>query len=326
MDKRQVDGRERGLFVLSVCYLVWHLVSSAVAIAIISYATLAYTGVVAVATELPGTVVVLGMQVSSLVLLACTWVTVALDALAGLAYGVCSLLVRGRGSLLGPSIILGRIMFVVCCASVVVSFATSSATSLFSSVISLALTGSLALSLRRFEDALAERGESHDTLARTFMVDAADDVPAHEADLADEERPAFRLVSGYASIMLAWGALRILMGLSTLFAAPDAARPGAAISLVVLGVLIVVAGAYLIFVGRLGKRALVGGSTLRSLVVAALVGVAASASTLVLFVVWLVLGLTPDGLLVFSAAIDLLLYVGGLYYARRFEKFAEKKF
>lgn len=326
MDKLQVDGRERGLLTLSVCYLVWHLFSSAIAVAILAYATLAYTGAIEVATELPDTVAVLGMGVSSIALLACTWVTVAIDALAGLAYGVCALLVRKRRGLLGPSIILGRVMFLICVASVLVAFATTSATSLVSAIISVVLTGSLALSLRRFEGSLRERGESHDTPARTFVVDAADDVPAHEAGLDERERPAFRLVSGYASIMLAWGALRILMGLSTLFSAPDASRPGAAISLVVLGALIVVAGAYLVFVGRLGKRALVGAAAIRSLVIAAIVGVAASASTLVLFVVWLALGLTPDGLLVFSAAIDLLLYAGGLYYARRFDKLVGKKF
>ena len=187
------------------------------------------------------------------------------------------------------------------------------------------LVGSLSLALRRFEDLCGEQGECQRTPARTFMVDAADDVPAHEADVDEVSRPTFRLVSGYASIMLAWGALRILMGLSALFSAPHASRAPAAISILVLGALIVAAGAYLVFVGRLGKRALVGGSSLRALVWGSAAGIAVSASTLVLFVVWAVLGLTPDGLLVFSAAVDLLLYAAGLFYAGRLRKVGEKK-
>ena len=325
MDTQEIDGRERSLGVLAISYLFWHLFSAAIGVALLAFTTLTYAGVIEVATALPGSVDIAGASVSALVVIPCVWVVAALDALFGVAFGVCSLLARTRHALLGRAILLGRVMFAFCLAYLLVAFATSNATSLLSTAISLVLVGSLSLALRRFEDLCGEQGECQRTPARTFMVDAADDVPAHEADVDEVSRPTFRLVSGYASIMLAWGALRILMGLSALFSAPHASRAPAAISILVLGALIVAAGAYLVFVGRLGKRALVGGSSLRALVWGSAAGIAVSASTLVLFVVWAVLGLTPDGLLVFSAAVDLLLYAAGLFYAGRLRKVVEKK-
>ena len=141
MDTQEIDGRERGLGVLAISYLFWHLFSAAIGVALLAFTTLAYAGVIEVTTALPGSVDIAGASVSALVVIACVWVVAALDALFGVAFGVCSLLARTRHALLGRAILLGRVMFAFCLAYLLVAVATSNATSLLSTAISLVLVG-----------------------------------------------------------------------------------------------------------------------------------------------------------------------------------------
>ena len=64
MDTQEIDGRERGLGVLAISYLFWHLFSAAIGVALLAFTTRAYAGVIEVTTALPGSVDIAGASVS----------------------------------------------------------------------------------------------------------------------------------------------------------------------------------------------------------------------------------------------------------------------
>lgn len=315
----------RGLLDLAVCYLVFHVFGSAVVLALLTSSTLAYVGASEVSAELAPTVTVLGAELPVRVLLIVLWVAAAAVAVAGVAFGISALLARVREERLGRAIVLGRVMFGLALVNAVLSFVQTAPVALVWGIASAGLTGALALELRKLERVLRSEGHDLSTPRKSFVVDAAEEIPRLEESCEKDMRPLFRLCSGYASIMLAWGCLRLLMGLTTLFAAPVATPSPVRVPVTVHGTLTIVAGAYLIFVGRLGKRALAGRSGLLRLVEASLVGLVASAGTLVVYGVWLALGWTADGLLVFCVLADCLLYAAGIYYASKLRKGFEKK-
>ena len=316
----------RGVVPLAVCYLVVHCVGTAVVLALLAASTLVYMGAGDVSGELVETVSVLGLEVSARALLVIFWVAGGAVSVAGVAFGALALLSRARPRRLGTAMLLGRVMFALSVANVVLSFLQAAPVSVLTGLVTATLTGALSLELRRYEDALRESGASVSTPRRSFVVDAAETVPRLEEVCDDRDRGLFRLCSGYASIMLAWGALRVVMGLSTLASAPSLSSYTGRVSTAVFGGLVICAGVLLVFVGRTGKRALVGASSLLALVGLSATGLALSLVALVVYAVWQAIGWTADGLLVFSTLADCLLYAAGIYYANKLRKGFGKKF
>lgn len=313
MVTRKDEGRGSALKPLSVGYLVWHVVVSSVVIALLARVTAAYAGALPVASELPGQVEVLGARVPAWVFIAGTWVVLVPVAVAGVLFAIWSLRALRAHGLIGRAVVLGRVMFALCCADLLLSFVQGNGLLLLVSCVSAALTGALALEVRKFEGACAAEGEAPRSPRPSFVAQAAEGIPIREIETPAERRGTFRALSGYSTIMLAWGGLRILAGLTMVFAMRQG--EGAVVSGLASGLLVMASGAYLVAVGRLGKRSLGGSSTQRTFLIAAVVGLVASLALLVLYVVWLVGGWALASQDVFSTCIDAALYACGTYYA-----------
>lgn len=405
---------ERGLLrPLAVGYLVWHCVATVVLSAILMVTTLAYAGTLPVAGELPRMVALLGATVPAWAFVVASWVLLVLVAAAGVLFGVGALSARVRVERLGRTIVLGRVMFVLCLANLLLSLLTFSGVLVLASLVSVALTGMLALEVRRLEGSHAEarpgaggevvaaagdgavatvsdsaggpretpapaasptacsvsdagpdsshansaaedvagsdnRDEAADDEAagaetkpgsdgviaespagahpagnatlsrlpkRSFVVEAVETLPEHEGDFGEGGRQRFRELSGYATIMLAWGGLRVLTGLSSLVSSGQetiGGLPAFALALLVVG-----SGVYLVVVGRLGKRALCGGSSLGMFLGTAGTGFVVSAGLLVAYLLLVRAGHAPVMQDVFATVLDLGCYGAGCYHAWR---------
>jgi len=174
------------------------------------------------------------------------------------------------------------------------------------------LTGSLALEVRR-----ASRGIDQGAPQKSFVAEAIDEEPVRLESLSDAARSRFRATSGYATIMLVWGALRVLYGIATLISLPLASGArfvmyGLASSLVIMCV-----GVYLIVAGRYGKTALSGSGKLDTFMGLCRIGVIVAGAALVLFVFLLLGGLAPAAGETFCAVVDLALCGAGLFSASK---------
>lgn len=311
----------RAMRPLAIGYLVWHCAFALMTVALLVSVSLAYAGVFSVATVLHPTAPILGFEVPVWALLVVAWVVVLLVTCAGIGFSLGALQVCRLPEALPRTILLGRTMFVLCLVDTVLSVVQGNAPLTLASVVSACLTGSLALEVRKVEAQLVRLGEDAPaTPRRSFVVDAVETIPALEHDSADAVRPFFRLLSGYATIMLAWGSLRILSGLSVLFSSRDASEGDMFVALVVAGALVIASGVYLIAVGRLGKRALCGGSSLQTFLIAGGVGLGVSVVLLGCYVVWLVQGWAPAVQDIFSAVLDVTLYAAGCFYGFRLRR------
>lgn len=309
------DGQNeasRSLRPLGIGYLVWHCVSSLAILVILLFTTLAYAGVYSVRGELPDMVALLGYKVSAWPFIVGSWVTLALVFLAGLTFAISALTFQGEHGRLGRAVVLGRVMFVLCVINLLSSIVQGDAVSIISSVISSTLTASLALEVRK-----ASRGESKEVPRKSFVAASIVEEPLRLETLSEDARTRFKSTSGYATVMLAWGVLRVLYGLVTLLSLPVASGArfvlyGLASALVIVGV-----GVFLIVAGRFGKTALSGTGKLETFLALCKVGVLVSAAALVLFVVLLLGGYAPTSGEVFCAVVDLVLCGAGLDNGRK---------
>ena len=285
------DNEGRGLRVLAIGYLVWEAFQSVVGTVLLALVTAAYAGAYPVEGELSLRVPMLGGSVSVWVLIVAVWV------------------------------VLGRVVVAVNVAAVLVSLVQASAPFGLASIVSLLLSGTVALQVRSCEDSGAgPNPEVGEVPKRSFLVDVAQHTPEREAGLNDAELQVFRLVGGYSTIMLVWGALRILMGLASLFASPAAQSvPNVPVVRLAVSAYLVASGVYFLVVGRVGKRSLFGGSSLHAFFVMGAIGLVLSALALVTYLVWQVTGWEPAARDVFVSAIDLALFGLGCVYARKLE-------
>lgn len=310
---------------LSYGYLVWHCVTMTVLVALLARATLAYAGLLGVREVLAPVVEVFGAEVSVWALLAVGWVTTVLVTLAGLAFAVCVLVLPHRPALLGRSVVLGRVMFGLCLGNLVFAIVQGNPVVILAGAISSALTGLLALEVRKFERTCPHGSpEGAATVPDpSFVVRAVEHVADHEADYGDEARPLFKSVSGYATIMLVWGSLRVLSGLAVLFSKGTLSDgTGGLVARVSVGVAVIASGAYLILVGRFGKMALVGGASLRTFLVMGVVGLGFALCLLGVYLLWGTWGWSAATQDLFSAVLDVLLYGSGCVYGLRLAKAA----
>lgn len=306
MGERGGANAARGARRLGVAYLVWQCCSSLATIVLLARATLAYAGVLPVAGTLYPTTHVLGLEFPVWVLLALDWPVVVALAALGITFGLAACRAASDQANLGRTVLFGRCVLVLCAAELLLAFVQASAALLIGALASAALAVALTLEVRR----CAPKTE-HSSVRHSLAQDALDTIPAREPKLPEQVRPLFRLCSGYATVMLVWGALRVLMGLSLLFANPEQA--GSA-HLLASGLIVIGSGVYLIVTGRLGKRALATDSRLRMFVVVGAVGLALSIVALVGWLIALHEGLGPG---VVSTTLDVVLYGVGCFYAHR---------
>lgn len=315
------ENEGRGLKVLAISYLVWEAFQSVVGTVLLALVTAAYAGAYPVEGELSLRVPMLGGSVSVWVLIVAGWVVLALSCVIGVALGVEALLLSTRMRRSRHTVVLGRVVVAVNVAAVLVSLVQASAPFGLASIVSLLLSGTVALQVRSCEDSGAEPNpEVGEVPKRSFLVDVAQHTPEREAGLNDAELQVFRLVGGYSTIMLVWGALRILMGLASLFASPAAQSvPNVPVVRLAVSAYLVASGVYFLVVGRVGKRSLFGGSSLHAFFVMGAIGLVLSALALVTYLVWQVMGWEPAARDVFVSAIDLALFGLGCVYARKLE-------
>ena len=205
----------RSLKPLGVGYLVWHCISKLAILVILMFTTLAYAGIYSVQGQLPQTVSLMGFDVSAWLFIGGSWAILALVTLAGISFAVSALTFQREHVRLTRAIILGRIMFALCVIDLLTSVVQGDSVSIITGSVSLVLTGSLALEVRR-----ASRGIDQDAPQKSFVAEAIDEEPVRLESLSDAARSRFRATSGYATIMLVWGALRVLYGIATLISLP----------------------------------------------------------------------------------------------------------
>lgn len=302
----------RSLKPLGVGYLVWHCISKLAILVILMFTTLAYAGIYSVQGQLPQTVSLMGFDVSAWLFIGGSWAILALVTLAGISFAVSALTFQREHVRLTRAIILGRIMFALCVIDLLTSVVQGDSVSIITGSVSLVLTGSLALEVRR-----ASRGIDQDAPQKSFVAEAIDEEPVRLESLSDSARSRFRATSGYATIMLVWGALRVLYGIATLISLPLASGArfvmyGLASSLVIMCV-----GVYLIVAGRYGKTALSGSGKLDTFMGLCRIGVIVAGAALVLFVFLLLGGLAPTAGETFCAVVDLALCGAGLFSASK---------
>lgn len=307
-------GASRSLKPLGIGYLVWHCVSNLAILVILLFTTLAYAGIYSVQGNLPQQVSLMGFEFSAWIYIAASWVILALVLIAGISFAVCALTFRREQVRLGSAIVLGRVMFGLCVIELLISVVQGDAISLVSSVISCALTASLALEVRKASKDLGQAAPK-----RSFVAEAIDEEPLRLEKLSDEARASFKATSGYATIMLAWGVLRVLYGLATLLSLPVASGArfvayGLVSALVIVGI-----GIYLISAGRFGKTALSGSGKLATFLGLCKFGVIVACAALVLFVVLLLGGFAPTSGEIFCAVVDLALCGAGLINGGRLQ-------
>lgn len=302
----------RSLKPLGVGYLVWHCISKLAILVILMFTTLAYAGIYSVQGQLPQTVSLMGFDVSAWLFIGGSWAILALVTLAGISFAVSALTFQREHVRLTRAIILGRIMFALCVIDLLTSVVQGDSVSIITGSVSLVLTGSLALEVRR-----ASRGIDQGAPQKSFVAEAIDEEPVRLESLSDVARSRFRATSGYATIMLVWGALRVLYGIATLISLPLASGSryvmyGLASSLVIMCV-----GVYLIVAGRYGKTALSGSGKLDTFMGLCRIGVIVAGAALVLFVFLLLGGLAPAAGETFCAVVDLALCGAGLFSASK---------
>lgn len=322
---RQKHDGVRSVKPLATGFLVWHCASSAALVVLLVICSLAYAGAFPSATQLSSEVLVFGANVSVWVLIVAAWVVVCSVSVVGVLFGTGALLAQTRPGTLATTMKLARAMVVVCALDVVYSLLQQNVVSVLASIVSLGLTLALSLEIRR----AAERADSSDELAgvmskRSLAAEATTGLPSCEDALGPELKGLFGLVRGYTTIMLAWGSLRSLSGLSALFSAAGGGQGALDAPSLAAALLIVASGVFLFVVGRLGHSALAGGSRLHSFFIAGVVGLCISGLMLVAALVMSALGVVSllhgTSTACFCLALDSALYITGCVYASKLHK------
>ena len=303
---------------LAVGFLAWHGTSALVEDGLLLAASLAYAGFVPTVGELSPTFTIFGLSIPAWLVLAALWVGAILVSVVGVLFGIGALMADRNPHNIGKTIVLGRIMFAVCLLNCLLGIIGANAVSIIGSLITLVLTGACDIDIRRVETRHVCNDEHLKTPKRSFVIDTVENVPLRERELDEGARNTFRMLSGYSTIMLAWGGLRVLSGLSVVFSASTLGE-GLLVA-VGAGLLVVACGVYLIVTGSFGKRALLGAVQLRTYCALCLVGAVVNVAILVGFALWFASGWQPAAQNLFAATLDLVFYAAGLACAAKLER------
>lgn len=317
----ETDSRGRMSLIrpLSCAYLVWLVISLLCVAAILVYTTLAYAGLVSTASELYPTTQVLGFQVSVWVLIMASWVIFAAVAFVGSLFGIRAFKLPNNPGIRDSVTKCGRIVFSLSFVDLLFSIFQQNATRSISSIVSVGLSGFLLLEVARYAPntkKVAASSSRHGVSA----IEAIGLEQELEESLSKDAKELYRLLRGYSTIMLVWGLLRLLCGVSQVFGRGYVAGDTDSLRGVIAGADVCLIGIYLLVTGRYGKLALAGGRNLKTFSILSGVGLVISALTLIpVFLWWWQGGVLAAGD-VFCVVADLALYTAGVFYARSLDR------
>lgn len=317
----ETDSRGRMSLIrpLSCAYLVWLAISLLCVAAILGYTTLAYAGLVSTASELYPTTQVLGFQVSVWVLIVASWVIFAAVAFVGSLFGIQAFKLPNNPGIRDSVTKCGRIVFSLSFVDLLFSVFQQNATSSISSIVSVGLSGFLLLEVARYAPISKEVAASSSRHG-VSAIEAIGFEQELEESLSKDAKELYRLLRGYSTIMLVWGLLRLLSGVSQVFGRGYVAGDADSLRGVIAGVDVCLIGIYLLVTGRYGKLALAGGRNLKTFSILSGVGLVISALTLIpVFLWWWQGGMLAAGD-VFCVVADLALYTAGVFYARSLDR------
>lgn len=317
----ETDSRGRMSLIrpLSCAYLVWLSISLLCVAVTLGYTTLAYAGLVSTASELYPTTQVLGFQISVWVLLVASWVIFAAVAFVGSLFGIRAFKLPSNPGIRDSATKYGRIVFSLSFLDLLFSVFQQNATSSISSIVSVGLSGFLLLEVARF----APNTEEVATSSSKRSVSAIEAIGLEqelEESLSRDAKELYRLLRGYSTIMLIWGLLRLLSGVSQVFGRGYVAGDAESLRNAIAGADVCLVGIYLLVTGRYGKLALAGGRNLKTFSILSGVGLVISALTLIPVFLWWWQGRALAAGDVFCVVVDLALYAAGVFYARSLDR------
>lgn len=317
----ETDSRGRMSLIrpLSCAYLVWLAISLLCVAVILGYTTLAYAGLVSTASELYPTTQVLGFHISVWVILAASWVIFAAVAFVGSLFGIRAFMLPRNPGIRDGAIKCGRIVFSLSFVDLLFSVFQQNATSSISSIVSVGLSGFLLLEVARYVPNTEEVATSSSKRS-VSAIEAIGFEQELEETLSKDAKELYRLLRGYSTIMLVWGLLRLLSGVSQVFGRGYVTGDAESLRNAIAGADVCLVGIYLLVTGRYGKLALAGGRNLKTFSILSGVGLVISALTLIpVFLWWWQGGVLAAGD-VFCTVADLALYAAGVFYARSLDR------
>ncbi len=323
MDKS--EGAEgSSLKPFSIGYLVWHCLNMLVTFGLLGYVSVkffAYAGWAAL------TVPVLGISLSAAFLLVLGWALTALVTLAGVLFALGSV-GMWKAPLRNVSAI-GMALLTICAVELVLGIIQGNIFTLLSKAISILLAGAILHELKKSGPQDQNNNEAEKLMSghvpaagngagesqATTKV-SANGRPEQSNDGAAAAHHLARMCEGYSLIMFFWGALRLLTGLAEIFNGGFSASDEASVQRVVSGCVLVGVGIYLIAVGRYGKASITNRNKLKVFRVLSVIGLCVSVGSVMPTIVWALNGADLSTGDLFCSFVDLVLYAGGVYYAR----------
>lgn len=317
----------------SIGYLVWHCLNMLVTLCLLGYVSVgffSYAGWAGLAFP------VLGFSLSAVFLLVLGWALTSAVALAGVLFALGSIGVWKAPSRKVATI--GKALLVICAIELLLGIIQGNLFTLISKAISILLAGAILHELKRAKPQADEQdgpvglktepaskdgdgtGEAH-----CASASPADDGAAQTKGDVAAARHLARMCEGYSLIMFFWGALRLLTGLAEIFNGGFSATDEASVRRVVSGCILAGVGIYLIAVGRYGKASLTNRGKLKLFRALSTVGLCVSVGSVVPTVIWAMNGAELSTGELFCSFIDLVLYAGGVYYARNLALVGETK-
>lgn len=122
-------------------------------------------------------------------------------------------------------------------------------------------------------------------------------------------------LKGYSTVMLLWALLRTIIGLLIVAQyALEGALPDGIYAWITVCAIIAL-GIYLAIAGRMGLVSYSNKEKLMPFFIMCIIGLVLSAITLITFVYWKLVGISPSYRDVFSTSVDFILYLVGVFYA-----------
>ena len=300
-------GKRSFVKAFAIGYLVWHAFVTFVTVVALGYVTYALVANVG-DVRIPASVPVLGLSVSTLLLICIAWVICLAVALAGFAFALGSLgVLRVERSRL---VLLGRVMLCLCIVDVAFGFIQANAVTVVSSIAAAILSAAL------LNEAEPKRGENKPE---------AEEEADWEPNADDHEGlHLFRMCDGYALIMTVWGALRILSGMATIFGGGLSLGDEATLQRLVSGVLACIVGGYLLTIGRFGKMSLRNVSKLKTFWMLSVVGMVLSVPGVISVVFWFFRGAGVSRGDIYCSLLDFCLCAAGFFYAKKLSELSKR--
>lgn len=245
---------------LTIIYLVWHCFVSLVMAAVAILTLLVSLGIVDGGPDYTGVVTIAGFEIPLPILATIGCVFVGLTIVCGAALVSRSFRsIKFPGSSHG-AFVLARALFVICAIGVLWAVSQGSLVLFLALLYSSMLTGLMLLGMKRLEDVEARADVGADSEAsRDEVVGRVDQIsPEVPLDLSNVSNA----LRGYATLMIVWGVVKLVMGSMLVMSPNMAAADGATWFGAPLfgtdlgqGALLLMGGLVMLLVGRMGRIA-----------------------------------------------------------------------